>query len=306
MKKNFWTVFFTPGLNLPNLVTAVACLVIFVMVVGTDSSDLASWVQAVGSVVAIAFAAYLPGRHAEIALKRRHESLAKIMRVIADDAVESLFMLSNAFLRPERESQQMARYQNFHRGREWLSLIEQVAQIPVAELTPKNARELSQLKDAINFGAFVAEQIPNWIKAGGVSKPDVLRVLRAKRDLAALIRSGLPGPEGIFSHKMTPAQAVASLAELHRPPIEPMQFPEGDIYRRYVWDNEADSVPSYVYITGVFTYFDGFGPSVIEKASNWRSFDEAEWYVREMCKVLYNEHMEGVYLKMTKGALEKL
>lgn len=221
----FWRRFLELKLSLPNLITIASLLLIFYLVAKPNSAELASWVQALGSVIAIIVAAYLPIWHTKVALKRRQASLAETLRVISEDAVESLCLLVNIFYHPDREGSQMASYQNFHRGREWASLVDQLSQIPVAELSPVAARDLSYLKDSVNFGSYVAGLIPKWIdKNRGHSDPDVVRVLRAKRDIACLTRSRLPVPEGIKFPDMTSSQRRGYLAELKRPPLEPLRF----------------------------------------------------------------------------------
>lgn len=298
-----WARFFKPGFNLPNFITTIAIIAIIVTVARPSSAELSSWVQAIGSIVAIAFAAYLPIRHTEIAVKKRQDSLARILRVIADDAVEALFLLSNAFIRPDRESYQMVKYQSYHKGREWTALIDQLSQIPVADLTPHHARDLSNLKDAVSFGAYVAGLIPQWMQGGGHSRPDVLRVLRGKRDIAALIRSRLPAPEGIFTTKMSYAQQVGSMAELTHPIPEPVSVDEGEIYRRYVWEKDSDIVPAYAVFFGVFTYIEGFGPSIVERLEHWTTYEEADMYFRDMSRVLGSEHVEAAYRDVLRASL---
>lgn len=300
---DFWKRLFEPKLSLPNIITLIALVFIFYSIAKPNSAELASWVQAVGSILAIVVAAYLPIWHAKVALKRRQESLAENLRVISESAVESLCLLSSVFYRPDYEGSQMANYQNFHRGREWESLVDQLGQIPVAELSPVVARELSHLKDSVNFGAYVASLIPAWIdKNRGSSKPDVIRVLRAKRDMACLARSRLPIPQGMKFPSMTSSQSAVYLAELKRPPLEPMTFSDGEVYRRYVWKNDSESVPSCVYIYGVYTYIRGFGPSLIENGGRWGTFKDAETYVKGMCLQLNNEHMKASYIEIDMEA----
>ena len=278
---------------------------IFYIVAKPNSAELASWVQALGSVVAIVFAAYLPIWHSKVSLKRRQDSLAEIMRVLSDEAVESLYLLSNVFYRPDRESTQMASYQKFHRGRDWASQIDQLAQIPVAELSPLAARDLSYLKDAVSFGAYVASLIPSWIeKNRGYSHPDVVRVLRAKRDIAALVRSRLPAPLGLKLPDMTQSQRIGILAELKRPPSEPVIVEDGEIYRRYVWASDSDLVPEYAYIYGAYTYVDGFGPWIVENDGKWATFEQAEFYIKGMCIKLHEEHMHSKYIEIELDALK--
>ncbi|WP_218273966.1 hypothetical protein, partial [Pseudomonas sp. GW456-11-11-14-LB2] len=291
------TNWFRPILSVQNIVLFIAgCFVVALF--DLNKGELASWVQAIGSIAAIVFAAYLPIWHGQVALKRRQNSLAEIMRVISDDATESLCLLSSNFLCPERERSQMAKYEIFHRGRDWTALSEQLAQIPVSELSPNSARDLSHLKDAVSFGFFVASKIPEWIKDGGHSRPDIVRVLRAKRDLVGLIRSKLPVPHGVTSPAVTHAQLTCQVSEMRRPPLEPLVFEDAEIYRRYVWKQELFAIPDYVYVQGIYTYLEGFGPSIIENDGTWSSFLEIDEFVKAMCRKLHEEYMEAEFIRM--------
>jgi hypothetical protein len=297
---------FKPWFSVQNVVLGLSLAFVAILAIrtfGLNSGEVASWVQAFGSVAAIVFAAYLPIWHGRVSLKRRQDSLAEIMRVISDDAIESLCLLSSTFLCPERERSQMAKYEIFHRGRDWAALVDQLAQIPVAELSPTSARDLSYLKDAVSFGSFVASKIPDWIKDGGHSRPDVVRVLRAKRDLVGLIRSRLPVPYGLTSPELTHAQLVCQVSEMRRPSLEPLVIDDAEIYRRYVWKHELSAVPDYVYVQGIYAYMDGFGPSIIDNDGTWLNFLAADEYVKAMCRQLHDEHMEAEFFQMGDGAL---
>ena len=297
---------FKPWCSVPNAVWCFALIYLawlMITVYDLNSSDVASWVQAFGSVAAIVFAAYLPIWHGRVSLKQRQNSLAEIMRVISDDAADSLRLISNSFLCPERERGQMARYEVFHRGRDWAALIDQLAQIPVAELSPASARDLSYLKDAVSFGAFVALKIPDWIKDGGHSRPDIVRVLRVKRDLVELIRSRLPVPQGIDSQDLSLAQLTTQVIEMRRPQLEPIVIEDAEIYRRYVWRDELSSMPEYVYIQGIYPYFDSFGPSILEFDSGFSNFLDLDLYVQAMCRRLHEEHISAEIVRMGQGAL---
>lgn len=288
---------FRPIFSVQNIVLLIAGLFVLALF-DLNKGELASWVQAIGSIAAIVFAAYLPMWHGQVALKRRQNSLAEIMRVISDDATESLCLLSGNFLCPERERSQMAKYEIFHRGRDWAALSEQLAQIPVAELSPNSARDLSYLKDAVSFGSFVASKIPEWIKDGGHSRPDVVRVLRAKRDLVGLIRSRLPVPHGLTSPAIMHAQSTCQVSEIRRPPLEPLVLEDAEIYRRYVWKHELSAIPDYVYVQGIYTYMEGFGPSIIDNDGTWSNFLEIDEYVQAMCRKLHDEHVEAEFIRM--------
>lgn len=292
--------FFKLELSLPNCVTAVSLVVILFLLFKPNSGELASWVQAVGSILAIVAAAYIPFWHAKVASARRLQTLLGIMGVIADDSMESLWTLTNVFYQPEKEESNMFAYQGFHKGRDWQKLLNQLDQIPLAELSPAAARSLSILKDSVSFGAYVASLIPKWIERGGHSQSDVVQVLRGKRDLLGLIRQDLPRVLGsVVPH----AQTVGSNAELKRPPLEPISIDDAKIYRRYVWPSDNSSLPEYVYIHGIYPYVHDFGPYTIEFDDHWKLFSDVDTYVRGMCLQLHREHLDAMYIEMGVGAL---
>ncbi len=292
-----------PGVSIPNAITLFSFVLIFFAWARPTSSELASWVQAFGSIAAIVVAAYFPIWHSNRSIELRRKSLAEILRVISDDATESLHLLANLFYCPERERQEMMRYEMFHRGRDWQALTDQLTQIPVAELTPQLARDLSYVKDAVNFGAFVAAKIPEWMKAGGSSRPDVVRVLRTKRDLVGLIRSRLPVPPGILSAELTQTQLATQVYEMKRPPYEPLLFEDAEVYRRYVWDDYRWPLPNRVYIHGIYPYLNDFGPSMLELPSMLGGIQQIEEYVKGYCRVLHDEHLQAEDLRIASEAL---
>ncbi|WP_188036039.1 hypothetical protein [Pseudomonas sp. EZ-C24] len=290
-------------MSIPNAITLFSIILIFFVWARPTSSELASWVQALGSIAAIVVAAYFPIWHSNRSIELKRKSLAEILRVISDDATESLHLLANLFYCPERERQEMMRYEMFHRGRAWQALTDQLAQIPVAELTPQLARDLSYVKDAVDFGAFVAAKIPEWMKMGGSSRPDVVRVLRSKRDLVGLIRSRLPVPPGILSAELTQTQLATQVYEMKRPPCEPLLVEDAEIYWRYVWDDYRWSLPNRVYIHGIYPYLNDFGPSMIELSPMLGGIQEIEEFVKGYCSVLHKEHLQAEDLRIASEAL---
>ncbi|QUE91166.1 hypothetical protein KBP52_01560 [Pseudomonas sp. SCA2728.1_7] len=297
---------FKPWCSVQNVTLVLALVFVVGLTIKTyalNSSEIASWVQAFGSVAAIIVAAYFPVWHGRKELQRRHQSLAEILRVLSDDATESLHLLASAFACPHREKKEMMRYETFHRGRDWQALTDQLSQIPVSELTPQLARDLSYVKDAVEFGSFVAAQIPEWMRAGGYSRPDVVRVLRTKRDLVGVIRSRLPVPLGVESPELSQAQLATQVSEMKRPNFEPLAFDDAEVYRRYVWDDYRWPLPQRVFIHGVYPYFNDFGPSYMELPPNFFGMQEIEEYVRSYCRILHEEHLESEMMRESEGAL---
>ncbi|BAO62864.1 hypothetical protein PPC_3517 [Pseudomonas protegens Cab57] len=294
---------FKPWCSVQNVVLSLAFVYVTgfaIKTYGLSNSEVASWVQAFGSIAAIIVAAYFPILHARKALEARQQSLAEILGVLADDAVESLHLLAGAFYCPVREKREMMKYETFHRNRDWQALIDQLSQIPVAELTPSLAKDLSYLKDAVGFGALVASKIPEWMKAGGHSQPDVIRVLRAKRDFVGLIRTRLPSVGG---KPLTQGQMRSKAFETNKPPIEPLAFDDAEIYRRYYWKDFRDSIPNRVYIHGIYPYLNDFGPSLLEIPDLGGGFKEIDEYVCSYCLHLHKEHLESEMMRLSDGAL---
>ncbi len=306
MLNDYWKSLFRPGCSVQNVTLVLAITFITGLTIkayALNSSEIASWVQAFGSVAAIIVAAYFPVLHGRKELLRRQQSLAEILRVLSDDATESLHLLASAFNCPRRERREMMRYETFHRGRDWQALSDQLSQIPVHELTPQLARDLSYVKDAVGFGSFVAGQIPKWMSAGGHSRPDVIRVLRAKRDLVGLIRSRLPVPLGVRSPELSQTQLSTQINEMKRPPLEPLTFDDAEVYRRYVWDDYRWPLPQRVFIHGIYPYLNDFGPSYLELPSHLTTMAEIEEYVRSYCRVLHEEHFESEMMRIAQEAL---
>lgn len=255
-----------------------------------SSSEVASWVQAVGSIGAIVAAIFIPIWHANVVAKRRLINLLGIMRVLADEALEALWLLTNGMLHPEKESRQMVEYESFHRGREWAGLLNQLEQIPIAELSAKSAKDLSTLRDSVSFGAYVAGRIPQWLSRGGYSQPDVIEVLKTKRDLVSLVRARLPVPRGVASSEFVDAQKRGLPAEKRRPQPQPIVIDDAKFYRRYVWANDDATVPDSVYLQAVYPYGEkDIYPAFIE--GPWDTFADAEVHVRGMTVRLHDEYM---------------
>lgn len=282
--------------SVQNIVAAssVVCLIVLaIRHFDPDSSELASWVQAVGSVVAIVVAAFLPIWHASVTTERKQQALLGILRVLADEVLEEMWLLTNTLAMPDKENRQMLEYRHFRRGRIWEGLVNDLAQMPLADLPPQHAKSLGVIRDAAKFGSFVADQIPAWIARGGYSEPHVTETLRGKRDLLTLIRATLPVAEGIYSPVFVDAQRRGQPYELRRPYAAPIQIGETKIYRRYVWENDQASIPDCVYLHFVFPYGDDdFTPGVIERKKSWTSFSVVETEIDAEIEHMLNAYLE--------------
>lgn len=198
--------------------------------VAGEWGSAADWIQAIGSIIAIVAAGYFPIRHLELAGEKRQQSLLELMRVQADQGAEAIWLLTNCFVHPEHELAQMREYLQNHRASDFDPLVAGLGQVPIAEIPPQRVNELGQIRNAVQFGASVAAQLPAWI-AEGSSNPGTLVSLRAKRDLLVLIRGRLPVPAGMVDGKVD----AQLRGESHECFSEPLTIRNFKVYRRYFW-----------------------------------------------------------------------
>ncbi|WP_153046099.1 hypothetical protein [Pseudomonas sp. MF6396] len=287
--------------SVPSVLLALSLLYFFALI-NLTAAEWASWVQAVGTIVAVGVAAYLPIWHSRVASKNRQNDLAQILRVISDDALDLMWALTDVFHDPQQELVKMVRYHNSHQGRSWDAVSDQLAQIPVAELSPAIAKDLSYLKDSVNFGGYAASLIPDFLQKKQ-SQLHVVNILRYKRDLVREIRLRLPVPAGVVSHEFPQSEMAGRCAEMRRPVYKPLLIGEAQIYRRYVWSHEFSGVPDFAIVNGEYPVGENFGPYIIESNGTWSSLHEAEEYVKLMCVQLHKEHIEAMDLKIMQEAL---
>jgi hypothetical protein len=276
---------------------------LFVVLKAFDATkDAAAWVQAVGSIIAVGVAAYLPIWHSRVNSKNRQDDLAKILRVISDDVLDLMWALTDVFHNPDEELVKMMRYHNSHQGRSWSAVSDQLAQIPVAELSPAKAKDLSYLRDCVSFGVYAASLLPDWLEKKQ-AQLDVVNTLRLKRNLVREIRLRLPVPEGVVSDEFPPSEMAGRIAEMRRPVYPPLLIGEAQIYRRYVWKHELSAVPDFAIVYGEYPLGENFGPYIIDGTGSWSSHYEADEYVRLRCVQLHTEHVEAMEIQMIQGAL---
>lgn len=255
-------------------VTLSVFFFVFLAIVRFDlnSSEVASWVQAVGSVAAIVAAAFIPIWHERVSSRKREEKLVGILRVLTLDAQQKLWLLSSTFMSVQAEVKQMQEYLNSQRQKEWGGLVSAVAQIPIAELPPLKVEGLGILRDAVSFGEYVAGLLPTWIEEGS-SHPDVVVAFRGKRDLLDLIKSTMPNPSGFF-HDTPEWVRTSQYAEMRRPDPNPIYVRDVKIYRRYSWDGFEQKVPSGYQLNYYFPNgsFERAGLTLFP----WESIDQLE------------------------------
>ncbi|MFG5863666.1 hypothetical protein [Metapseudomonas sp. CR1201] len=261
----------------PVAVIAVYCL----LLLPWEAEGASGWVQAFGSVIAIVAAGFFPIWHSSVMQKERETRLLELMRVLADEGLESMWLLSNTFVLPEHEVSNMRAYLEHHRQRDWEPLLASLGQVPVAEIPPAKASEFGKMLNAVQFGANVASLLPKWIEEGS-SHPGVLETFRAKRALLSLIRAGLPVPHGV-KDEIVDAQARGQGHERFIPPYTIAGF---KVYRRYYWYHVREGdFPRKVMIQVVPPHSGGDHPwTIIHGAprAGWPDIYRAEDSVREV------------------------
>jgi hypothetical protein len=262
-----------PWLSVQNVVLALSFIYLGFLLVRTyslNSGEVASWVQAIGSIAAIVAAAFIPIWHARVSIQQKENQLVGTLRVLALDAQEKLWMLSNSFLSVDSEQSMMREYLNAQRQTEWGGLISAVDQIPIAELPPARVMDLGILREAVGFGAYVASLLPKWLSEG-CSHPDVVVAFKGKRDLADFCLSTMPNPTGSL-HSTQEWVRKSMYQEIQRPNPNPMYIQGVKVYRRYSWADAEFDMPSAYQLQYVFP--NGSFKSASITSYPWRSVDE--------------------------------
>lgn len=243
-------------------------------------SEAAGWAQAIGAGVAIVVASFIPMWHAKVATVEKQRNLLGVMRVLSDEALEKLWLLSNTFLKLENAPRMMREYLYHRREQDWSGLFDAVNKIPIGELPPDSARALGYLRDAVEFGQRVVTELPQWADRG-YAQPDMVVALKAKRDLLALVRGTLPHIVGVSVAGKVDAQKRGEIYELRRPMLEPYSINGVKVFRHYIWETDTADTPIGAIIQCLFPagryeckphYLPGF---------EWRSIDEAEKVVEK-------------------------
>jgi hypothetical protein len=261
-------------------------------------SEAAGWAQAIGAGVAIVVASFIPMWHAKVATREKQRNLLGVVRVLSDEAMESLWLLTNNFIYPHKEQRMMREYLYHKRDQDWPGLLDAINKIPISELPPASAKVLGCLRDAVAYGLAVATDLPKWVDRS-YSQPDVVIALRAKRDILTLFRASLPHIDGVSVSGKVAAQRRGEFEERSRPVSEPYAIDGVKVFRRYVWDNGVAVVPLAVYIQCLFPY-DNFecASEAFGAEGNWKTFEEAEnFVVQKASTIIWNNYDWQVYFK---------
>lgn len=243
-------------------------------------SEAAGWAQAVGAGLAIIAASFIPIWHSDVATRRKQKNLLGVMRVLSDEALEKLWLLTNSFIDPLKATRMMRDYLFHKREQDWSGLSDAISKIPIAELPPENAKALGDLRDAVAFAQRVAGELPDWANRG-YAQPGMLVALRAKRDLLSLSRNKLPHVDGVTVPGKVDAQLRGEPHELHRPFLEPFVIRGVKVFRSYVWNSDEDVVPISAFVQCLFPYANyDCELEIVHATQNWSSLAEAERYIR--------------------------
>lgn len=250
------------------VVPALWQLIVSLKWVGLDNSAAASWVQGVGSILAIVAAGYFPILHSKILAEKLERRLVGTMRVLMSEALEKLWRLSSTFVKFDSEIFEMQEYLRNHREREWHGLISAIDQMPIAQLPARRVSDLGYLRDAAEFGAYVAGLLPGWIESGA-SHQSVVRALRGKRDLLMFLR-GMTPQSGIVEPNWDWIKKIQAYEILKAEP-DAMARSGVKVYRRYSWA-EVGRVPNGYQLQYYFP--DGTVRTDDPVRYDWSSYDD--------------------------------
>lgn len=263
-------------------------------------NEAASWAQAVGAGVAVVTAAFIPMWHAKVATRERQKNLLGVMRVLADEALEKIWILSNSFIRIETASKMMREYLANHRDDDWPGLLDAINKIPIADLPPDKAIIFGQLHDAVLFAKKITGELPKWAGRGH-AQPDMLVTLRAKRDLLSLARSRLPQVAGVSVAGKVDAQIRGEPLELKRPFAEPIIISGVKVFRYFMWDDDEATIPSGAIVQCLFPYRDFECDPEYFPNNGWESLSDANDQIIQGASNKIGSDTDWVSYLMSRG-----
>ncbi|MFJ2379871.1 hypothetical protein [Pseudomonas protegens] len=244
--------------------------VIFLLgLVDLTTSEWASWVQAVGSILAIIGAALLPVWHSRVAENKREQQLVGILKVLTESALEKLIRLSAVFVRFDKEAERMKQYTASQLPHEWASLLSAIEQLPITELSPTRAGFVGSLRDAVSFGNHLVSRLPEWSIESGAHL-HLVEAFRVKRDYLILMKKMIHGSELYTVLDNEWARKILA-EEILRPDPSPVDRDGVKVYERRSWGDGA-LVPKGFQIQYLFPD----GRLVISKSKfwDWQSMDD--------------------------------
>ncbi|WP_162949692.1 hypothetical protein [Pseudomonas aeruginosa] len=263
----------------------------FCLVLAIEAGEVgAAWVQAIGSIIALVGAAWLPIIHSRKAARDRAVSALENMRVIAEVCEEDMWMLSNLFWIPDEEVRQMQGYLRAGRDHSWASTKAALSIISMVDIPPSHVEDFVTLRKAIEYSDFIARKLPDWISEGS-SNPEVLSAFRA---LLALLGGTLSklSIEGGVSDRLRISRDFGAANQLRYSQPEPIDIDGVKVYVNYGGREEGS--PSKIYLQVVYPFGDKHPPRYELKRDDegWTSYEEAVKVVKEFSKKLIERERE--------------
>lgn len=265
-------------ITVPGAVLVFATTYVLMLAVHAGEAG-AAWVQAIGSIMALIGAIYLPIVHGDHVVKKRQQNVLCQMRLLAEDCYENLWKLTNCFLLAEKESQIIDAYLAYGKANEWDAIVTALNQIAIHDVPPDHLQTLTIMRTAAAHAVFVCGCLRAWKTDG--SNPEVVELLRSRRDKLGIKKSSLPWSEGVTGAIDNESQKRGIEYERERPPLNPMYMHGVKVYRQYIGINRGS--PEAVRVQIVFPYGeDGLITFVLDREGcpGWQTLDEAEDAVR--------------------------
>lgn len=150
------------------------------------------------------------------------------LRLLSEECYEKMWMLSNCFLNPQRQSHAIELFLSSGRGEEWQALDRAVTQYPLELVPAEHLSGLNNLRNSVSHALLVCRRLSEW--KDGSSNPELVGILRGRRDLLGITKDALPWPEGnkVLLDRFHQERGIA--AELANPPARPVMRSGAKVY----------------------------------------------------------------------------
>lgn len=198
---------FKPWISVQNGILVVS-LVFVVVLLKLSSSELASWVQAVGSIAAIWGAFQISNRQLQrqnaekaVAEKEKGERIKSILLLLAKNQREQLRLLHSTVFHAIEDFGEKTINSYLQRGwyLKWPPHIEALKSIDIMELDAGQVYMLNELKVASDFALDICKRLSSWDTSGETERREI-KMLHHYWEMAAITISLLD------SSKRDPAQ----------------------------------------------------------------------------------------------------
>lgn len=172
---------FKPWLSVQNVVLAIA-LIFVIALLKLKSSELASWVQAIGSIAAIWGAFQISNRQAEKqnaeraqAEKQKAERIKSVLLLLARNQREQLRLLHSTVFNAIEDFglNTINPYLEVGWHLKWPPHIEALKSITIMELDAGQVYMLNELKVASDFALDVCKRLPDWDVLGETERKNI-------------------------------------------------------------------------------------------------------------------------------------